>query len=560
MIKRPDLGLRVLLVHANPFQRVFPVPAYGLERLRTAAAGTGAQIEILDPFLIAEDPVACVAEAAARLDPDVVGLGIRIIEDCIPIDRLDAPDDEPVDVAWFPPQVRDLREAVRRSAPRATLVLGGAGFSSCPQEFLSYLDVDLGIVGAGEDAFRALLERLDAGESLEGVPGLVHRGRDATIAAYALAGGGVTGRDPLYASSTGFPVRTRIGCAMQCVYCTAANLGRRHSDMDVALALDEVAATVEEARIRGIAPVALFFADDEFNLPDERHPLAVLRGIRDRGLARRLTWRAYFNPTPFSDRLAAAIAATNGHASITVDSAADAVLKRSWKPFRRRHLDALVSRVAEHRVSTDLGLIFGLPGETEETIAETAAFIRSLPASIKVSYAAGARVYPHTPLSRIAAEEPEHLVGAGDPTFFSPVLYSTPFRPRELARRLEAEFADLGHVQRMGAGYHRAATSLSRAYRVVLGHAGAAEWPAILDEAQAGVDGTLPAEALAPIMQAAVWHSRYDLAAQACRRLLAVDLPPAMKRRRLRALRMLYRTMASLERRGIRPEVAAGSG
>ena len=27
---------RVLLVHANPFQRVTPVPAYGLERLRTA--------------------------------------------------------------------------------------------------------------------------------------------------------------------------------------------------------------------------------------------------------------------------------------------------------------------------------------------------------------------------------------------------------------------------------------------------------------------------------------------------------------------------------------------
>lgn len=541
--------MRVLLVHANPFQRVVPVPAYGLERLRTAAADTGAQIEILDPFLVSDDPTACVEQAAARVDPDLVGFGIRIIEDCIPIDRLDAPEDEPVDIAWFPPQIRDLREAVRRSAPAATLILGGAGFSSCPQEFLDYLDVDLGVVGAGEDAFRTLIQRLDASRPFGTVPGLVRRGEDATIGAYTLAQGGVTARDPLYAPSTGFPVRTRIGCAMQCVYCTAANLLRRRTDMDVTTALDEIAATVEEARTRGIAPVPLFFADDEFNLPDERHPLAVLRGIRDRRLAPRISWRAYFNPTPFSDQLAAGIAATNGHASITVDSAADAVLKRSWKPFRRRHLDALTARLIEHNVSADLGLIFGLPGETEETIADTVAFVRSLPPAIKVSYAAGARVYPHTPLSQVAATEPEHLVGADDPSFFSPVLYSTPYRPRDLARRLEAEFADLDHVQRMGAGYHRASTALSRAYRVVLGQASAGEWAAILDEAERGEDGTAPAEALAPIMQAAVWHGRYDLAAEASRRLLAVDLPPTMKRGRLRALRMLYRTMASLDRR-----------
>jgi hypothetical protein len=36
------MGPRVLLVHANPFQQVTPVPAYGLERLKTATADIAA--------------------------------------------------------------------------------------------------------------------------------------------------------------------------------------------------------------------------------------------------------------------------------------------------------------------------------------------------------------------------------------------------------------------------------------------------------------------------------------------------------------------------------------
>src|SRR5437867_4881410 len=86
---------RVFLVHANPFQRVTPVPAYGLERLRTAIEPSGAEVELLDPYLVSEDPLGTARAAAERFRPDVIGLGIRIIDDCIVIDRLEAPEDEP---------------------------------------------------------------------------------------------------------------------------------------------------------------------------------------------------------------------------------------------------------------------------------------------------------------------------------------------------------------------------------------------------------------------------------------------------------------------------------
>ena len=126
---------------------------------------------------------------------------------------------------------------------------------------------------------------------------------------------------------------------MQCVYCTAANLGRQHANGDLETVLDEVEQTVEVARERGVGRVSIFFADDEFNLPDERHPISILEGIRERGLEKNLTWRAYFNPTPFSAEFAELVRETNGHVSITVDSAADSLLETAQKPFRRRHLD-----------------------------------------------------------------------------------------------------------------------------------------------------------------------------------------------------------------------------
>ena len=541
-----SLNPRVLLVHANPFQRVTPVPAYGLERLRTAAEGTGAEVEIVDPYLLAEDPIAAVRAAAQGFRPEIVGLGIRIIDDCIVVDSPANNGHGAIDVTFLLPEIRELRRALGEVMPEAMFVAGGAGFSACPQECLEYLDVEWGVVGAGEDAFAALC----SGRLPQEIPGLVQRGAEQGIDAYHLGFPAPTRREPLYAPANSFPVRTRIGCAMQCAYCTAANLLRRHRNGDVETVLVEIENTVREAKDRGVGLVPLFFADDEFNLPDEQHSIAVLRGLVARGLADTITWRAYFNPTPFSAELAELVRQTNGLVSITVDSAAEKVLAEAQKPFRRRHLDKLVELLGEHEVPADLGLIFGLPGETEDTVEETIEFVRALPPEIEVVYSAGARVYPHTPLSRIARHEPEHLVGADDPTFLEPVVYSTPWAPRELARRLDEAFADLPHVKRVGVSYRTGSTALSDAYRTVLGEDGKSDWARVLDEAAGPSDGQrTPAEALAACVQIAVWHGRFDLASAAVKRLLAEgDVPAPMSRRQLRFAHLAYGGLALADR------------
>jgi radical SAM superfamily enzyme YgiQ (UPF0313 family) len=533
---------RVLLIHANPFQRVTPVPAYGLERVRTAAEEAGAEVELLDPYLVSEDPIGAAREAVARFRPDLIGLGIRIIDDCIVVDRLEG--DEPIDVSFLLPEIRELRDTLAEAAPEAMLVAGGAGFSACPQECLEYLDVEYGVVGAGEAAMAALVTATSECQA----PGLVRKGQTDGIAAYHLGFSGPTRREPLYAPANSFPVRTRIGCAMQCVYCTAANLGRQHANGELGVVLDELEQTVAAARERGVGRVPIFFADDEFNLPDERHPISVLEGLRERGLERHVTWRAYFNPTPFSPEFADLVRETNGHVSITVDSAADSLLETAQKPFRRRHLDALVALLGEKGVSADLGLIFGLPGETEETIAETIGFVRSLPESIEVVYSAGARVYPHTPLAAIARREPERLVGADDPSFLTPVVYSSPLPPRELAARLDKELRDLPNVSRVGVAYRTGLTTLSDAYRAALSQNGKHNWDEILERAADDDTQRKPAETIAACLQVALWHGRYDLASAAARRLLREDVPAEMSRAQLRFAHLAYGGLALADR------------
>jgi hypothetical protein len=533
---------------------VTPVPAYGLERLRTAIEPTGAEVELIDPYLVSDEPLGFAREAAHRFRPDLIGLGIRIIDDCIVVDRLDAPADEPFDISFLLPEILELRRALAEAAPEAMFVAGGAGFSACPQECLEYLDLEYGVVGAGEEAMAMLCSDMSWSQA----PGLVRRGQADGIGAYHLGFGRPTLREPLYAPANSFPVRTRIGCAMQCVYCTAANLGRQHANGELGIVVDEVERTIAGARERGVGRVSIFFADDEFNLPDERHPISVLRGILERGLTKHMTWRAYFNPTPFSAEFADLVRETNGHVSITVDSAADELLATAQKPFRRRHLDELIALLTEHSVSADLGLIFGLPGETEETIAETIDFVGSLPESIEVVYSAGARVYPHTPLARIAEREPEWLVANDDPTFLTPTVYSRPWPPRELAGKLDEQLRDFPNVARVGVAYRTGQTTLADAYRVVLANKtlqqtvtksnGRSPWDEILERAAHDDTQRKPAETIAACLQVALWHGRYDLASAAARRLLKEDVPPEMSRAQLRFARIAYGGLALADR------------
>lgn len=512
--------IRVLLVHANPCQQVLPVPAYGLERLRSAVGGL-ANVRLVEPYLQL-DPLEHLREQISAFKPDLIGIGIRVIEDCIVIDDIEGESDS--DVHSFLPEIKLLCQAVQAAAPGVPLVAGGAAFSYFPAEILEHLKIDWGVVGAGERPFRELVSRLAAGRDPEGVAGLIRRGALGAAALREATFGFLdspTQRDLFYAAVNGMPIRTRIGCAMRCSYCLTASLGRKHVVNSVEAVLDEVETVVAEARRRHLSQLQIFFADDEFNLPDVEHTLAVLRGLQQRGLSKHLSWRAYFNPTPFPDELARLVKETNGHISLTVDTASDRVALVNGKPFRRRHLDAALEQIKAQRLSADLGFIFGLPGETIETMAESIDFIRSLPSQIEVCYSSGARVYPHTPLASLAAADPEHLSGL---VGLEPSVYASPLPARELARLLAKAFAGYGHVYPVGVGFARASRAQGTAYQALglKGEEQRRHWRLALEQARQGGYRQSAGESIDALLDIALWHGHKDLAGDTLRAHLAL--------------------------------------
>ena len=75
----------------------------------------------------------------------------------------------------------------------APVILGGAGYSIFPESALEHSSADMGIWGEGEEAFPLLLEKLDAGRHVAGVPGLYVKGKGLRGSAYSSK------------TSTGFP-------------------------------------------------------------------------------------------------------------------------------------------------------------------------------------------------------------------------------------------------------------------------------------------------------------------------------------------------------------------
>jgi hypothetical protein len=513
------MGLRILLVHANPFQAVLPVQPYGLERIATAVADLAEidALRIYDPWLEEDDPLETAAALAEEFRPDLVGLSIRVIDDCIVIDTLD--DVGPMDNTCLLPRIAELLQTFRSVRPRAQYVCGGAAFSALPTELLEYFQVEIGIVGAGEVAFRALVRTLARGRSPLGLPGVARRGDPHASAQYQLAfPSQPTKRLGGYSIFSGVPLRTRIGCAMECSYCLTANQRRRRLNGDVEVVLHELEELGRHAWASGVPRAPVMLADDEVNLPGDDSWRRLLRALAERPeISEHVSWRGYINPIPFDEELAELVNATNGHLCLTVDSAADDVLAKNGKPFRRRHLDRTVELCIQRGVRFNVGLIFGLPGETLNTIEATAVWAERLPDAVVVDYAPAARVYPRTPLAAIARKEPARV--NGDSTFLFSATFSSPLPPRSLARLLDERFSASENVRRIGDGYvraDRAPARLARLLRAPPSPQTATAFGAIVagmtDEAQPAASTFR----LGRAEHSALWVGRYDLAAVAC--------------------------------------------
>src|SRR5690606_13315777 len=129
----------------------------------SALEAAGHAVHVSD-VCFARDPHAAALGAVRAFHPDVIGIGVRNIDNS-----------DSIALRHYTPEAASLAAELRSAAPSATVVAGGAAFGVAPEALLEALDLRYAVAGDGERATVAVVNDLAAGREPGQIPGVVRR-------------------------------------------------------------------------------------------------------------------------------------------------------------------------------------------------------------------------------------------------------------------------------------------------------------------------------------------------------------------------------------------------
>ncbi len=306
------------------------------------------------------------------------------------------------------------------------MILGGTGFSVSPAGWMRRLDADCGVVGEGERVFVELLARLENGQSLAGLDGIVVRNKNsapvATAPAKAIDRLGELSppahdlcRYSRYQRRGGFVgVQTKRGCPFKCSYCIYPKLeGRRYRLRPPESVVDEVASVASNSKLQHF-----FFVDSVFNDP-RAHALAICKELARRKLPVR--WSAFCNPVGFDSELARAMAEAGCEGvEFGLDVASEKMSEVLGKPFGQKEIRIALQAARNAELPFANFLLFGGPTETWDDVLDTQKILKDCAPANAVFACLGIRIYEDAPIVATAVKEGKL---APDRDLFEPTYY-----------------------------------------------------------------------------------------------------------------------------------------
>jgi radical SAM superfamily enzyme YgiQ (UPF0313 family) len=383
--------MRVLLISANTEKINMPTLPLGLASVATTTRKAGHDVAMAD-LMVEKDMRSVLKEAIEGFRPEIIGISVRNIDD----QNMENP-------RFLLDPVKEIMSGCQ-SLSEATIVLGGAGYSIFPESALSFLGADMGIQGEGEVVFPDLIERLERGASLSGLPGLYLPGHGLQckrMFAKNLDTLPLPDNDllslPSQKEELWMPVQTRRGCPLNCSYCSTGTIEgrvlRRHSPE----AIVQWIARWQEAGVH-----QFYFVDNTFNLPPS-HAKEICRKLIDHGLNTR--WWSILYPKHVDKELVGLMARAGcEQVSMGFESGSERILKNMNKRFTLKEVRQISEMLSEHGIRRMGFLLLGSPGETRGSVEESLVFADSLKLdTLKIT--TGVRIYPHTSLAKKAIDD-----------------------------------------------------------------------------------------------------------------------------------------------------------
>jgi|HubBroStandDraft_1064217.scaffolds.fasta_scaffold02248_3 anaerobic magnesium-protoporphyrin IX monomethyl ester cyclase len=260
---------------------------------------------------------------------------------------------------------------IKRWRPHAHVVVGGPHATPFAREMLQHHgDIDTVSIGESEHTFMELLDRLQKGESVTGIPGTAFRDGERVLVAPERHA--IEDLDSLSSPHDWFDthiVMTSRGCAWRCTFCGAeASWGRGFRGQSVPYVLD----AIEKAVAR--APVKMIQIKDDTFTTNRKRVIALCRGIRERNI--RFLWSCDTRVDVLGDELLREMRLAGcERLSLGVESGSQKILDAIDKKITPDEIIASTELAKKYGIKLRYYMMLGNRGETRETLDETLRFL-----------------------------------------------------------------------------------------------------------------------------------------------------------------------------------------
>jgi radical SAM superfamily enzyme YgiQ (UPF0313 family) len=424
---------KVLLINTNTEKIPYPVPPLGL-CLIARCIEKSFEVSIYDAATQKEPEL---REILDMLNPDYIGISIRNIDNVLMGRQV-----------YYLPDI--IKNFITIAHTKATVILGGSGFSLFPEEILRATGIEYGIIGEGESSFPQLLNALENEIEPVEISGVIYKKNNhytvnEPVFTLKMTDVPISGMYDLikfdaYRERGSYSVQTKRGCIYSCIYCSYPNLeGRTYRLRDPKEIVDEIQDVIER-----MGDVLIEFVDSTFNSP-AGHAESICEEIIRRKIKVRLRTMG-INPKETNDALFALMKQAGfKQIDCTPDTASPEMLVKMKKNFSLEQLKSCAYLIKKNDMPTMWFFMIGGPGETTETVIETFSFIdHFVSENDMVFIGEGIRIFPQTEIYDVAIKQ--GIINKQS-NLLEPVFYMNPdIDKTELSRLLQREIAKRPNV------------------------------------------------------------------------------------------------------------------
>ena len=286
---------------------------------------------------------------------------------------------------------KEVIKTVRRALPDSTIIAGGPHPSAVPQGTLNdIMELDICAIGEGELTMHELVKAIENNSPLSQIDGLAYRDKNTgeiivnkpRVLIKNLDSLPLPARDlfPLTKYNPPIPygkkkpymtMFTSRGCPFHCSYCSKNVYGDTYRAISPKKVCDEIEGLISKYHVQEI-----IFYDDDFTLNMQRAE-EICDEIIKRGI--KLRWSCLTRADLINENLLNKMKKAGCWlVDYGVESGNQKILDTINKGVKIDQMVQAFKMTKKAGIATTAYLLFGLPGETKETVKETFALVKKL--------------------------------------------------------------------------------------------------------------------------------------------------------------------------------------